>query len=394
MKIKLPFLLIIVMLITETQVYSQNTTSKFRKQYYKVKELLYYRKFAESLPLVLELDQWDPFNPNINYLVGVCYLGTNTENDKAIQRLEYAVNYISSDYDAAFSKEKSTPIYANYYLGIAYSNAQRCEDAKKAFEKFITRIDEQERVWNTYVKDADERMKLCKEKEIEVQLVEPPVTNKDSIGMQKYTAYLAKKDSIAKANDPRKTLVTKEIVFTTSSPLWAVQVGAFAKNVPSTDFPNLKNVQSFIDNDGMIRYVIGNSTYRSIAESLKKEVIEVGYKDAFIVDVNKEKKYSKEVLHKEKRKKTGKVEYRVQIGAFRNKIPEDLAKEFLKIDDVKETKQGDLTILTAGKFKTYPEAEELKKKLIAQGLNGPFVIPFVNGQKITFKEADDYLNKK
>jgi cell division septation protein DedD len=393
MKIKFVLVLITILLVNEVNVFSQNSTGKFRKQYYKVKELLYYRKFQEALPLVLELDEWDKFNPNINYLAGVCYLGTNTENEKAIQRLEYAANYISIDYDAAFSKEKSTPIYANYYLGIAYANAHRCEDAKKAFESFIARIDEQERVWNTYVKDCEERMKECKSKP-EEPVTENIPSDKDTLHHQKYQAYLAKKDSLARINDPRKNLTTREIMFTTSSSLWAVQVGAFAKNVPSTNFPNLKNVQSFIDNDGMIRYVIGNSTYRSIAEGLKKEVVAAGYADAFIVDINKEKKYSKEVLHEEKRKRTGKVEYRVQIGAFRNQIPEHLAKEFLKIDNVKETRQGDLTILTAGNFKTYQEAEQLKKMIINQGLEGAFVIPFVNGQKITFKEADEYLNKK
>jgi len=180
-----------------------------------------------------------------------------------------------------------------------------------------------------------------------------------------------------------KQLVTKDVTYTTKASLYGVQVGAFVQSLPDNNFPNLKNVHSFIDNDGVVRYVIGSFIFKQQAENLKKAVIEAGYKDAFIVDVNKEKKFSKEViLGDNTRKNNDKKRYTVQIGAFITEVSKKQAKNYMKIEGIKELQDGELTILTVGNFKNFNQAEKQKQKLLEEGITGCFVIAVENGKKV------------
>jgi outer membrane protein OmpA-like peptidoglycan-associated protein len=193
--------------------------------------------------------------------------------------------------------------------------------------------------------------------------------------------------------DPRKDIKTKEVNYTTKGSLWGVQLGAYQKALPSNDFNNVKNVHSFIDHDGMVRYVIGSFALRTQAETLKKVVIEAGYKDAFIVDVNKEKKFSSEVVHDKKPKPSGKVIYSVQVGAYSTSISMEAAKQLLEIENIIEIPQGELMLLTVGSFDNQQSAEKLKEELIGQGFKDAFVIALINGRKISLQEAKEYESK-
>ncbi|HET6243417.1 MAG: OmpA family protein [Bacteroidetes bacterium] len=190
--------------------------------------------------------------------------------------------------------------------------------------------------------------------------------------------------------DNRSDLVTKPVNYTTKSPLYGVQIGAFQTSLPNNDFPNVKNVHSFIDNDGMIRYVIGSFNIRSQAETLKKAVVEAGYKDAFIVDVNKEKKFTNEVVHEKKPKSLEKVEYMVQVGAYSTTITAQAAKSMVEIDGIIEKQNGELMLLTVGSFSNIESAEKLKNELVAKGVQEAFVIAFLNDKKITLQAAKEF----
>ncbi|MDQ3192410.1 MAG: OmpA family protein [Bacteroidota bacterium] len=189
--------------------------------------------------------------------------------------------------------------------------------------------------------------------------------------------------------DSRDEIITKEVKYTTKSSLFGVQIGAYQKSLPSNDFPNLKNVHSFIDNDGMVRYVIGNFNIRSQAETLKKAVIEAGYKDAFIVDVNKEKKFSAEVVHEKNPKANGKVEYKVQVGAYSTVITAEAAKSMIEIEGIEEKQHGELMLLTVGSFVNIENAEKLKKELVEKGVKEAFIIAFANDKKISLQAAKE-----
>ena len=79
-------------------------------------------------------------------------------------------------------------------------------------------------------------------------------------------------------------LVTKTISYTTKAPLWGVQIGAFKEVIPTSRFDNIKNVDAFVDKEGLIRYVVGHFSYKQQAESLLEVIQESGIPDAFIVE--------------------------------------------------------------------------------------------------------------
>src|SRR5690606_28124328 len=104
--------------------------------------------------------------------------------------------------------------------------------------------------------------------------------------------------------------------------------------------------------------------YRQQAEGLLELLKEKGFTDAFVVNVNDERKYSNAVVsfnnNNIRSQIVGKVEFAVQLGAFKEDIPEELSKAYLTVDGLVEVKQGDLTLITSSSYSSYEEAEENK----------------------------------
>ena len=96
-----------------------------------------------------------------------------------------------------------------------------------------------------------------------------------------------------------------------------------------------------------------------------------------------------------KREITGDVEYRVQIGAFKEEdIPEDVMRIYLQFDDINENTQKDLTILTLGEYGDYEIAKAFCSNIQELGIPDAFVVAFNQGRKITIEEARNYLMRK
>ncbi|MBL4818016.1 MAG: SPOR domain-containing protein, partial [Deltaproteobacteria bacterium] len=333
--------------------YSQED-EEFRVKFNMAKNHLHHGKIERALPIFQELSNLDSTNANINYLLGVCYTEDPIISYKSIYYLEKAVNSIIMKYDIISYKEKGAPIFAYYYLSIAYSQHGKCEEATEAKSQFHSMYGIEKNDY--YIRDVQRWIKKCHSK--------PEAS--------------AKKDSLASAVET--SIVTKTIDYTTESPLYGVQIGAFSRLDPRRYFNGLKNVEAFMDKAGTIRYVIGHFIHRSQAAALQKLVEFAGYKDAYIVDVNQEKIYSEEVISinnislkapKDKAPMiTGKVDFTVQIGAFRDSIPIDLVLIYLQVEGIKELSQDDLTLLTVGSLPTYEEAEVKKEELLKMGIPG------------------------
>jgi len=92
-----------------------------------------------------------------------------------------------------------------------------------------------------------------------------------------------------------------------------------------------------------------------------------------------------------KAKFSGKVELRVQIGAFKENISRDDVEKYLNIEGIKEVRQGDLTLLTVGSFSSYEEALTMKNKIISQGTKDAFIVAFENEKRIPLQSAINYL---
>jgi len=359
------------------------TKDDFNKRFIEAKDLLYNFRPDEALPVLLQLEKEDPENYNILYLIGACYTDYSPETDHSVTYLERAEPYVSNQYDADSPNEKQASVHLYYFLSVAYAQNHRCDDAKEANDKFRNLIG---RIGGAYIRDAEFWVNAC------YTLQEQEKNNiMDSITNEK-PANITDPYAIVNAK-----IVTQSIEYTTPSPLWGVQVGSFSKFVPIGDFDDIKNVDAFIDKNGKVRYVVGSFAFRHQSETLLKVLQESGYKDAFIVDVNKEKAFHDRIITVNnisiKNSIRGKVHYRCQIGAFRDSIPKEMAEKYVKIDGIVENKEGDLTLLSVGHFELYDEAAEYKEELEKIDINDAFVVAYNYEEKISIKQARVYQEK-
>ena len=351
-------------------------------QYYKDYGENYHRKFneartylgkgklGEAFSILQDLYKIDSLNHYTNYLIGVCYTEQNIITKKSIKHLDYARKSILTEYKYIPYTETRAPIFSWYYLCKAYSQNGLCDKARWAKEQFLQ-----------FNNDFTENQYF---------------TN----NIDQFMINCIKEEDKKRNIERKESVVTKEVNYTTTSPLFGVQVGAFNELVPiREEFDDLKNVEAFMDTSGTLRYVVGHFGNKSQAISLLDAVKEIGYKDAFIVNVNQINRFSNEVVIVDnmsfKTHIMGKISFKIQIGAFReDSIPEDLAELYLKIDDINVIDENSLSVLQVGDYEIYEEAETKKNELIRLGIPGPFVVAYDSRQKISVKAALKYQERK
>ncbi len=362
----------------------------FQKNFNIAKRHLSNREISDALPYLLYLNQKNPKNANLKYLIGLCYVELEIINPKTIELLTEASNKMSLEYNPNTIEEQRVPIYVYYYLSIAYAQNKECELAEKNRDIFM----------DIYPYDdlyyPDESMRWIKNcGSMNAQPEQIPLPNfpdfKPFVYPKKVKPLATKPEgSVQKTKlvtqEPKTTqeIKTQRLEYSTQSPLYGVQLGAFKEAVPVSRFSELKNVDAFMDKSGWIRYVVGHFSIYSQAEKLQKIIQEKGYTDAFVVNVNQEKKFGDEVVSVNnvniKANAIGKVEYRIQIGAFNEQIPTESAELHFKIEGIEEHREQEVTYLTVGKFKTYAEAKAYSQGIIDVGLVDAFVIA-ISGEK-------------
>lgn len=83
--------------------------------------------------------------------------------------------------------------------------------------------------------------------------------------------------------------------------------------------------------------------------------------------------------------------FQVQVGAYRNPIPQDLFGAYAPIMGTKLA--NGITRYRAGLFRKYEEATQAKNEIRANGYSDAFVVVYVNGEKLTGTEARNILAK-
>lgn len=375
-------------------------------------------KLNQAIPILEKLWAKDPANANLNYLLGLCYVKEDMQIPKSVELLETASSIYTSEYESGSKTERRAPEYVYYYMTIAYSKNGQCEEALRSLNKFYqvyTYNDEY------YLVDGQKWVRECnlerkeEEKKPEEAIAaaetsESPVSDGETTAQ---TPALSKEQEasleIAQEIKTERTepqikerlipfddwdeLRTREVNYTTMTSQYGIQVAALMDLKPTRDFENLKNVEVYVDENGIFRYVIGRFPYKKQAESLLAKIRERGYADAFIVDVNRPN-YEQEVLgvgaeninwHIQ-----GSVDFRVQVGAFRTIVSSSVAEKYLEVEGIKENQQNDLVILTVGNFAQYDQAAAYREELKTIGLEDAFVVAFNLGNKIPLKEAKEY----
>lgn len=95
-----------------------------------------------------------------------------------------------------------------------------------------------------------------------------------------------------------------------------------------------------------------------------------------------------------KSEETG-ISFKVQIGAYKNQIPNEVAAKFLNIKTwpVKTYQINGLYIYTIGNFVNSSFAKKLKDEAVSLGITDAFITVYKDGKKIYGSEATQNLNK-
>jgi len=197
-----------------------------------------------------------------------------------------------------------------------------------------------------------------------------------------------------------------------NSPTFRVQIGAFNRKIKKYIFKDIPNVVGIKGDDGLYRFFSGSFTNKSKAASHKIDLTLSGYYDAFIVAFQNGKRITlkeagfevtKDFSENLKLSSTPSknpinpemVRFKIQVGAFKEKVPEVILSNFKKLGKVKAiTNAGQgYTKYYMGDFMDYSNVLKFRKKLVANGLIDCFIVGEFKNKIITSKEARELLGQ-
>lgn len=263
----------------------------------------YYAKITEALE-VINLDHFqalsilnpilekDPNNSNINYFVGIACLNIKDLRSLSPKYLTKAVEKMDIRLLKKNPRSQAAPLFANYYLGLAWYENNRCDLAIPNYRAFLSIMETKD----PYAKEVVEH---------KIELCEIQKASLDSILLaesRKPKDFNLEEDSIRKnqiGKDTSKDRLVSDEAVTESKDgyFYAIQVGAgnidtqFFDKLRKLDknnnlpFPKLgtKTARSNeIPGDRMRRFIVGKFKTLEEAQPLLKQIREMGYKDAFI----------------------------------------------------------------------------------------------------------------
>ncbi len=88
------------------------------------------------------------------------------------------------------------------------------------------------------------------------------------------------------------------------------------------------------------------------------------------------------------------ISYKVQIGAYKNQVPNDVASKFLNIKTwpVNNNAINGLYIYSIGNFTASSFAKKLRDEAVSVGITDAFIVVYKDGKKLYGAEATSYLN--
>lgn len=332
-------------------------------------------KVLEASQTFRKLYVSDSTNMNLAYLLGQSYARLDTNLNYAIYLLEKAEKRYSSDYQVRDFSERHVSEYVYYYLLMAYSLHGNCDKTIGTLNKFYSIYSFANEY---YLVEGQRYHRECDKRQIPVDSAELVIYAKEEV---------------------EHWVSTKSITYTNKQPLFGVQIAATLEPKYTWEFTGVKNVEVYMDENGVYRYIIGRFLSPLVAERLLDVVKESGYPDAFVVNVKDKTKFAEKVVNMDSKPITdelvGKVVYRVQIGAFKSDtIPEDLAYLFMELDSILEINDGHWTYLTVGEFTDITEARFYLELVKDIGVKDAFVTAFNYSRKVDLRQAEAYLKEQ
>lgn len=127
---------IILLLLFGFTSFAQGNKADYREYVTQGNYLILEQNYSLALKYFKDAYRIDSLNSNINYKMGLCYLQSAAEKQKALLYLEKAVENVSRNYNEVEPREKNAPENAYYLLGIAYRMVYKFNESNVYFNKF------------------------------------------------------------------------------------------------------------------------------------------------------------------------------------------------------------------------------------------------------------------
>jgi len=168
------------------------------------------------------------------------------------------------------------------------------------------------------------------------------------------------------SNSEYKTLTKEKTKATVNNnnkkAVYSIQIKALSRPVKISEFTNIKGIKEYLGADGYYRYTYKKFKTKKEARKHLDEVINKGFTDAFIIDINK-------YIQRETK---GNAEYTIQLKALKNPIN---IKFFSNLKGVKEFIANDgYYKYTIGSYKTMEDARKSLKTIKAKGYKDAFIV--------------------
>ncbi len=181
-----------------------------------------------------------------------------------------------------------------------------------------------------------------------------------------------------------------------SKRVYVVKVGSQVEGISEDLIQKILSIPDVrtIERNDTTYYVVGN--YDSMPEALRRELelrgigvegMVMAEEDGKLIDVSKEALLERARMSGDGSapEGTGRITVRVQLGAFRHKLSENIFKE---VDDLVTLKGDDgLTRYYTGSFTDINQAAQHKVQMLLNGFEGAFLVAFRDGKRISLKEA-------
>ncbi|MCE3279403.1 MAG: hypothetical protein K0S44_1594 [Bacteroidetes bacterium] len=116
--------------------FSQVNKSDYIENFRQGDLLILEQNYTQALKHFLTAYKFDSTNANINYKIGLCYLKSASEKNKALPYLEKALKDVNHNYKDLEPREKKAPENVYYLLGTAYRLAYKFNESSSYFNKF------------------------------------------------------------------------------------------------------------------------------------------------------------------------------------------------------------------------------------------------------------------
>ena len=261
--------------------------------------------------------------------------------------------------------------------------------------------------------EISEKIKELEENDVEVQGIVEIAENKGvtTLNEDKIDQIRNSPSQEVKKENTNENMVPL-IIPDDNIPTFRVQIGAFNRKISKSVFKGIPNVVGVKGDDGLYRFFSGSYIDKSEAAAHKVDLSLNGYNDAFLVAFQngkritlKEAGFEVNDNFKENMNMSSNisstpinpemVRFRVQVGAFKEKVPESILANFKSLGSVMAiTNAGQgYTKYYMGDFTEYKNVLKYRKKLAENGLSDCFIVGEFQKNIITSKEALNLLGQ-